>query len=824
MILVICESPGKIQKISKILGSEYLVVASVGHIIDLDSKTMSIDIENDFQPIYKNMEGKSTVILNLKSGMAKCKDVLIATDEDREGEMIAWSIAYVLGIKNAKRITFNSITKKELQTAINNPKKIDYNLVQAQKARRVTDRLIGYELSPLLMKYINQHGLSAGRVQSVVTELIIDKEDEINKFFKGSDVSFFKFKGEFNWISNYDPNISKKIECNMFYLTKMTEECELHGTIAKYIYEKDVKELLLKFKVSKFRVFNVFEKESINKPSPPFTTSTLQQEANRKFGMSVKRTMDTAQILYEQGYITYMRTDSVSLSDEALENIKQYVLDNYGKKYYNLMKYKSKSKNTQEAHEAIRPTDVFVEDLDMTNAKLTGDCERIYRLIWKRTVASQMKPAKYSNVYVQIIALNVIHYYFESNFKTLSFPGYLSVYNIKNIEEDEEDNLVENIENDNFPMASDDVNAICIVSTQDYNKPQSRYNQASLVDKLDPKNLNIGRPSTYASIINKIVDRRYVEIKNIPGVEKNSKVLTLDNIKNKITEKTKKITLGKENNKFVPTHLGRTVNTFLTTYFPEIMDYKFTADVENKLDEMANGNLKYEDMIKEFYDCFHPSVLKIKNDNMSIPDDAKEIGNDPESGNMIYATHAKYGPVIKVLRNNKIIYAPIKEPLTVDNMTLDDALSLLQYPKILGLYKRKPVYIKKGKFGVYLSCGDININMDEEVTNLNDAIALIESKQKKALKEFASEKNKYFIYEGEYGLYVHIIEKKSKKSFNIGLSKDLDLENLTYLELSDIIKNKINKMKGPKGKGKDKGKSNKKTNGKKVVEKTENKS
>ncbi|QKF94073.1 DNA topoisomerase IA subunit omega [Fadolivirus algeromassiliense] len=793
MIVLFVESPNKTKKIEHLLGEGYRVAASVGHIMDLDPKKMSIEIDNGFKPIYIINTDKTTVVKNLKQLAKNAGEILLATDEDREGEMIAWSIADVLGLKNPKRITFNEITKAALEEAVKNPRQIDTNMVNAQKARRILDRIVGYELSPLLDKHLGQKSLSAGRVQSVVARLIVDRENEIKKFFSDELKSFFRFKGEF--VSD-----GKAIKAGLYDVDGKNADGSFKGSQSKLDGETRSREFLTNCTNAEFKVEHVFDKKRTQGPSAPFTTSTLQQDANRKFGFSIKRTMTAAQHLYEAGYITYMRTDSVNLSEECLENIKKYVIENHGNEYYKRTEYKSKTKNAQEAHEAVRPTDVYTTDVEI-GGKINDDEKRLYNLIWKRSVASQMKHAEFNVTSIQISINNEKEHFFMTKIENLTFAGFLAVYNIENIEkdEDEDEDVAKNIK---VPKVGQTLTTNNIIGTQEYIKPPGRYNYASLVAKLDPDNLNIGRPATYGAIIEKIIERCYIESKDTLGVEVDSLVLTWNNnsSEDNISENTNKIVLGKEKNKFVPTHLGILVTNFLLSYFPNIMDYQFTATMEDKLDEIANGNLEWNNVLKDFYDEFHPLVLNILLKNPEIEDKyTKLLGADPKSGGEIYATMAKYGPVVKLVQKaGKPKYAPIKEPLTLESIKIDDALKLFEYPKELGKYERKKVLLNRGQYGFYITVGTQRISVDNENITLIDAIEAIKNKTtNKALNTFTSGTRVYSILDGQYGKYVNVFDGKTKKKFNVSLPKDEDVDNITLDRINEIIKNKFDKYKTP---------------------------
>ena len=716
--------------------------------------------------------------------------------------MIAWSIAYVLGIKKPKRITFDSITKTDLLKSIKEPREIDYNLVDAQKGRRVLDRIVGYELSPLLDKQLGQRNLSAGRVQSVVTRLIIDRENEIKKFMSGDLASFFKFKGTF-----FENNKSKSIITNLYNLESTTKDKLFKGDQAKIESEQESKNFLKKCMESKFIVNGIFEKTATRGPAPPFTTSTLQQDASRKLGFNVKRTMDAAQKLYEEGYITYMRTDSVNLSKDAMENIKKFVVEKYGANYYRAVEYKAKAKNVQEAHEAIRPTDAFTNNI-IEKGKIGSDEIKLYMLIWKRTIGSQMKPAEYNVTSIQISISKDNKHFFMTEIQNLTFLGFLIAYGVTlnnnkiaeadeagedNEGEEDHDETSEINKNITIPKVGTELKVNNIQGTQEYNKPPSRYDEASLVKRLDPKDLNIGRPSTYATIINKIIMREYVKKTDLAGVEKDILTLTWAGSAKEINEEKGKITLGKEKNKFVPTHLGIMVTNFLIAYFSKIMDYKFTASMEDKLDEIAAGEIKWYKVMKEFYDEFHPLVLKVLQSKTIIEDKyTRVIGKDPETGIDIIATMGKYGPMIKIcVSASKCKYAPIKEPLTIETITLDDALKLFEFPKELGKYEKKKVLLNKGQYGYYITVGEskdkLKFPVDDPDISLEDVIEKIKEKEKYKLGTFKGEGKLYEILEGPYGKYIKITDTKTKKKTNVKLPEGTDIATLTVDKIKEII-------------------------------------
>jgi len=768
--LVIVESPGKITKIGKILGPKYVVAASVGHIIDLPPKEMGISINNKFKPVYKVISGKNKVITNIKNNYKNCSDIILATDEDREGEMIAWSIAHVLKLDDPKRIVFNSITKTDIMKAISKPGHIDMNMVDAQKSRRISDRLVGFELSPLVNKYLSSYKLSAGRVQSVVVKIIIERENDIKEHYKSNQASYFKIKAEFKKDSH--------ILSGVLY--------DSNDIVSKITDSDKIRDMFDIYKDTVFSIRSIDNKISKRNPPPPFTTSTLQQEANKKCGFTSKVTMMAAQKLYEAGHITYMRTDSVNLSTEALGAIKKYVISEYGNNYYKKNVYKNKGAS-QEAHEAIRPT--YPNKKNIKKQGKIGDREiRLYDMIWKRTIASQMKPAEYSVNSIVIDIKDDSEHYFLSKIEVLLFLGYLKVYGVE---------LPEKSDSDKNKMikTGDKVDPMYIEAKTEYNKQPAFYNEASLINKLSPKNLDIGRPSTYASIISKILERGYVEKTDVDGNEYDVSILRLED--KIITEKKDTIIMGSYKNVFISTNMGRMVNEFLDKNFKDIMDYKFTARMEDDLDKIASGKLLWYDMLDKFYKSFHPIVEKLGKMKISIKDKyEKVIGKDPATGDDIIAYVGKYGPVLmKKGSKSKAVYAPIKDPLTIENISLEQALEIFKYPKKLGVYKRKNVVIKKGKYGFYIEYGKAKLALEKEVT-LDEAKILIDKRG--PLNEINDDQYKYRILTGQYGKYISVTpKKKGSKSFNISLPDDIDISSINKDNIQDII-NKYRKKRNYK--------------------------
>ena len=792
-ILFLVESPHKEEILSKILGKGYKIMATVGHIMDLDPKKMSIEIENNFKPIYIQNEDKKEVIRKIKEASKKASQIIFASDPDREGEMISWGAAQILGIKNPTRVTYNEITKTAVMEAIKHPRELDQTLVDAQKTRRILDRIVGYEVSPLVMKLLSIMHLSAGRVQSVVARLIIDKEREIQEFIKQDIPASFKYTGDFEHGKDtlHSNLYNKKDAKNNEHPkdVKKDDDDDANDTetgIVKITSLNKAKDLIELMRKTKFSISKLDERISARQPSPPFSTSSMQQTSANKLGFTVKRTMTAAQNLYEKGHITYLRTDSINLSDDALKDIGSYIVSTYGSKYHRLTQYKSKGKNTQEAHEAIRPTQVSVTDIT-TGDRISNDEIKLYSLIWKRSVASQMTPAKIKQNIIHIELSNVKQYEFISKTEIIEFAGFLKVYNLVNVENDSNGENISTIKN--LPKIGDNVSVKEIICKQTYQKPPSRYTDGSLVSKLNPENLNIGRPATTQSIITKIQDRGYVIKGDVEGVERNvvSFILNSDKKVNIITDK---IMYGKETNKFIPTDLGILVNDFLVKYFPKIMDYQFTSEMEEKLDDIAEGKTKWLKIMKTFYSDFHPNVEKVKVDIKELIKKGKKIlGKYPNTNEDIIVTIAQFGPVVRMKRDKKYINAPIQKPLTIENITLDDAIKLLEYPKKIGKYQDKEVLLQKGKYGYYLKYDDENISVGEmsDVT-LEYAIEKINENNSKNLWKGADDTYTYKILDGQYGMYINAKNRKKRlmRARNIKLPKDVDVKKITLSEVQKI--------------------------------------
>ena len=732
MKLVIVESPGKINKIKKILGNDYIIKASFGHFMDLPHDDLSIDVDNNFKPRYEISKGKERVVADLRAAAKKCSEVIIAADQDREGEMIAESIKIVLKLDNPKRIVFHEITKKAINSAISNPTVINMNMVHAQQARRLLDRLVGYKITPLLWNTI-QGKLSAGRVQSAVLNIIIKKEEDIKKSLSSP---YFKSTGIFD-------DINSTLTCD--------------GDNYKFDSYEDSLAFLNKInKKSIIKVDSIELKDSIRKPSPPFTTSSLQQEASTKLGFKVATTMSIAQKLYEGGFITYMRTDSTNLSDDIISQCVTYVVDKYGEEYSKSKNYKTKSKNSQEAHEAIRPTKISVTDV---KEKLDINCNKLYNLIWKRTLASQMAPAK---IKVQTINIDIQSVLPDNTFYTtvnekIEFDGWLVLY--------------ENIKETYMDIKKDTILKLKKINiTEEYTKPPLRYNEANLVKYLEKK--GIGRPSTFASIISKIQERNYVEIKDVKGEEKSSRTLELTS-KFKVKEDEKKVYIGNEKSKLVPTDIGFRVNTFMEKNFDMIVNENFTSTFENYLDKIAQGKAEWYNILKKYYNQFNPNVEKLSEENKSkltLKSEDKILGMHPTLNVNIYQGKGKYGDYVKIQNSDKTWkFANVKD---LESLTLETAIELLEYPKEIGKMGNSKITINKGQFGLYLKKGTMNISIDEEV-DITKAIELFKSKEKST---YSFKGKTVQVKTGPYGNYIQI--RSGKKTTNISLPKDKNIEDI----------------------------------------------
>lgn len=762
--LVIVESPAKAKTIEKFLGKGFLVTSSMGHVRDLEKKDFGIDIEKQYQPKYIVTPDKKKIVAELKKMATEAQVVWLASDEDREGEAIAWHLKEVLKLKpeNTKRIVFHEITKDAILHAVKNPRSIDENLVNAQQARRVLDRIVGFEVSPVLWKKVKP-SLSAGRVQSVAVRLIVEREREIIGF---ETESSFRVNGYF-LVPDRDGNSS-----------------ELKAELSKRFDTKEEAVAFLgKCKTAGFTVSDVVKKPGKRSPAKPFTTSTLQQEASRKLGFSVSQTMAVAQRLYENGKITYMRTDSVNLSSLAINTAKQKIIDLHGENYVKIRHYKTSSKGAQEAHEAIRPTYMDQESVDGTAQE-----KRLYELIWKRTMASQMADAELEKTTVTISISNDKES-FIANGEVLIFDGFLKVY----AESTDDDSSVNGNGQAIIPpvKANDKLQMNSVVATQRFTQRPPRYTEASLVKQLEE--LGIGRPSTYAPTITTIQNRNYVIKEDRPGVERSFDVITLK--KGKITEQNKKEITGAEKSKLFPTDIGMVVTDFLMENFNEIMDYNFTASVEMEFDEIAEGKMVWNNMIDKFYKPFHAKVDKaIKHSERSKGE--RTLGVDPKTGKVVSVKIGRFGPLAQLgeavndTEGEKPQFASLRSGQHLETITLEEALELFKLPRDLGEYEQKKVTVAIGRFGPYIRHDNkfvsLGKNDDPYLVEIDRAVELIEAKRDKdknaVVKVFEQEPD-LKILNGRWGPYI------SYQKNNYKIPKKISAEELSLEECLTIINN-----------------------------------
>lgn len=754
--LVIVESPAKAKTIERFLGKEFQVESSFGHIADLPSKELGVDVENDFKPKYTVDKEKKALVKKLKDLAKKAETIWLASDEDREGEAISWHLAEELGLdKNkTKRIVFNSITKSAIQKAIENPRDINYNLVNAQQARRVLDRLVGYELSPVLWKKIKP-GLSAGRVQSVAVRLIVEREREIESF---TPEASFRIKAEFKT----DGGSTFGAKLNTTFPTKEAAEKFLKENIG-----------------ADFSVSDLAKKPAKKSPAAPFTTSTLQQEASRKLYFSVSRTMQVAQRLYEAGLITYMRTDSVNLSNEALAAAKEAILENYGQKYSQTRNFTGKSKGAQEAHEAIRPT-----DMKLQSPQLERDQAKLYELIWKRTLASQMSDAQLERTNVKIKA-STHGEEFTANGEVVKFDGFLKVY-LEGIDDDEGE------EQDGMLPAmkvGEPLQNVFISATERFTRPPYRYSEASLVKKLEE--LGIGRPSTYAPTISTIQNRGYVEKGTVEGTERKYAELVLENEKIKASTLTEMV--GSEKGKIVPTDIGMIVNDFLVTHFTQILDYNFTAQVEEDFDEIASGEEDWQEMMKNFYKDFHPNVLEVE-ENAERASGERVLGTDPKSGRQVSVRLGRFGPMVQIGTvddEEKPEFASLLPDQSIGTITFDEAMTLFDLPRKLGVYEGEEVEANVGRYGPYVRFGKKFISLAQGKSafdvDMERAIELIKEKQKADAPIASYEGKEVTKGKGRFGPFI-----KWDGMF-INVNKKYDFDNLSNDDIVELIEAKKKK-------------------------------
>jgi len=773
--LVIVESPTKAKTIEKFLGKEYLVTSCMGHIRDLKKKDFGIDIENNYQPQYVITQDKKKIVTELKKLSKEAKTVWLASDEDREGEAIAWHLKEVLKLDSSKtkRIVFHEITKNAIEKAIENPRPIDKNLVNAQQARRVLDRIVGFEVSPVLWKKVKPY-LSAGRVQSVTVRLIVDREREI-----------INFKSEFSY----------KITGNFSLKDEKGKSSNLNADLSKkFSTKEEAYTFLEKCRSANFKINNIEKKPARKSPSQPFTTSTLQQEAGRKLGFSVSQTMALAQRLYERGKITYMRTDSVNLSSLAINTAKKKIIASHGEKYLKIRKYKTKSKGAQEAHEAIRPTYPDKETIEGASQE-----KRLYELIWKRTIASQMSDAKLEKTTVDITISNSPEKFIATG-EVLLFDGFLKVY----LESPEEINnnpygqqIIPPVKvNDPLEMES-------VFARQRFSQRPPRYTEASLVKKLE--DLGIGRPSTYAPTITTIQNRNYVVKEDRPGTEREYNIILAT--KNKITTKKKTEIAGTEKSKLFPTDIGMVVNDFLMENFKQIMDYNFTARVEKDFDDIAEGEKIWNRMIDNFYQPFHGQVENVlKNSERSKGE--RILGKDPKTGKQVSVKIGRYGPIAQLGQSSsdendeKPQFASLRPGQHLETITLEEALDLFQLPRELGDYENNKVTVNIGRFGPYVRHNNKFVSLRKEddpyTIGLERAIELIEAKREKerkaVIRTFDREPD-LKILKGRWGPYISFRKKNYKIPKNIN-AEELSLDDCKkIIQQAPAPKSKQNKKK-----------------------------
>ena len=763
--LLIVESPAKAKTIEKILGEDFEVRSCYGHIRDLEKSEMGIDLKNKFAPRYSVPTDKEKVVKDLKSMAKKAKEVWLASDEDREGESISWHLAEVLGLdpKKTKRIVFHEITAPAIKKAVDNPRFINMDLVDAQQARRILDRIVGFELSPVLWRKIGmQKSLSAGRVQSVAVRLIAEREREINQFLPES---VFKVSALFT-----APDINKK---KVKFKAEGPQKLATGSAAEKFLNE---------CKGAKYTVKDINVKDGKRTPSAPFTTSTLQQEASRKLGYSVSKTMLLAQKLYESGKITYMRTDSISLSETAVDAIKAEINSSFGAKYYQPRKFKNKNENAQEAHEAIRPTYMNESKVD------DADLNRLYELIWKRTIASQMSDAQFEKT-VAKIEVSTNKETLSASGEVMKFDGFLKVYLESNDDEDEDATAAEGEESLLPPLAVGQVlDFIEMTGLERFSRPSARYTEASLVKKLEE--LGIGRPSTYAPTISTIMKRNYVEKREKEGIKRNFQILSLNN-KDEITTVTSSEITGAEKNKLSPTDLGLVVTDFLKLHFSKVMDFNFTAKIEGEFDEIAAGKLLWSDMLASFYEPFHTTIEHTL-ENAERAKGERELGFDPVSGKKLITRMGRYGPMVQIGHQDeeeKPRFAKLKASQSIETISFEEALELFKLPRTLGQFEEEDVSVNIGRFGPYAAHAkkfySLNKEMDPYTVTLEELTPMIAEKRKakdeRTIKIF--EKEKIQLLRGPYGPYI----KQGLRNYKLNKEQQEKVETLTIEEVNAII-------------------------------------
>jgi DNA topoisomerase-1 len=755
--LVIVESPAKAKTIEKFLGSDFKVKSSFGHIRDLPKKGISIDIDNNFEPTYEISADKKKVVSELKKDVKAAETVWLASDEDREGEAIAWHLCKALGLDDSetKRIVFHEITETAIKEAIKNPRTVDKDLVDAQQARRILDRLVGYKLSPVLWKKVRP-GLSAGRVQSVAVRLIVEREREISAF---NSESTFKVTGEF-----IDNNQTIPAELNV-----------------KLKDENAVKDFLEACKSSEFKVSAIDQKPSKKSPSAPFTTSSLQQEASRRLSFSVKQTMTLAQRLYESGHITYMRTDSTNLSGQAIKAAESYIVGNFGKEYHEVRQYKTKNSSAQEAHEAIRPT-----DFNKLAAGADESQKRLYKLIWQRALASQMAQAITDKTVIDINISNRSEL-FNAKGEILKFDGFMKVYGGT-----KDDVILPNLQNGQI-LAYESINA-----RQSFSKPPARYSEASLVKKLE--DLGIGRPSTYAPTISTIQARGYVEKSDLEGNTRQVKLFSLQD--SNIQEEEAQENYGADKSKLLPTPTADVTTDFLVKHFPTIVDFDFTAKVEEEFDIVAEGKEPWQQVIRDFYTDFEPLVEKSESISREESTQTRHLGTDPKSGKPVMARYGRFGPMLQIGETEseeKPKFAPLPSGAKLETVTLDEALEMFKLPRTVGLTEDgKEIKANIGRFGPYIQVDKLFVSIKPfdpfEITE-EEALKLYAEKLEKEANKYISEfESGVKVVNGPYSPYVTDGKKNAR------IPKDTDAKQLTEDQCKELLAKAPAKKRGFKRK------------------------
>ncbi len=764
--LVIVESPAKAKTIEKFLGSDYKVMSSYGHIRDLKKRGMSINVDQNFTPDYEIPVEKRDLVKQLKSAAAKADMIWLASDEDREGEAIAWHLFEVLGLKpeNTRRIVFHEITKPAILHALENPRGIDIDRVNAQQARRVLDRIVGFELSPVLWKKIKP-ALSAGRVQSVAVRLICEREKEVDVF---SAEPFFRVNAVFATPGGelFKAELKRRLE-NEETAMRFLEAC----------------------RNASFRVADVAVKPVKRSPAPPFTTSTLQQEAGKRLGFPVNTTMRIAQKLYEDGFITYMRTDSTNLSELAIKDIAASITAEYGSDYLSVRHYHTNSKGAQEAHEAIRPTYISQKTIQGTPQE-----QKLYNLIWKRAVASQMSDAQLQKTNIDIAVADV-NEEFRAEGEVITFDGFMKLYQPQ---PDFESDATAKTSAGSFTLLprleqGETVNNVEITATQRFTLPPARYTEATLVKKME--DLGIGRPSTYAPTISTIQSRDYIRHGEKEGTPRPYDVITLsgDQItKNTLTENT-----GSEKGKLVPTDVGMVVNDFLTEHFPDILDYNFTAHIEEKFDEIAEGKLSWQTEMSDFYTDFHPTISRVDSMRLERKVGERQLGIDPKSGKPVSVKIGRFGPVVQIgeaTDEEKPQFASLRDGQSINDITLEEALKLFDLPRTLGEFEGHPVTAAIGRFGPYVAFNKTFVSIPKESSaqtiSLAEAIELIEAKRQEEANRFIKSFDELpgvEILNGRYGPYIAYKKEGARKATNYKIPKNTDPQTLTADEVKALI-------------------------------------